>query len=200
MSEDDRLLEKSRTSLEPQAHSKDLPWFGAEFAQKTKETTGCQSNLTWSLDFMSDSLSNGRAIRTLNIMDDYNREALWIEVDTSLPAERVIRVLENLLLWRAVPKQIRMDNGPEFISKRLENWAKEKQIELLHIQPGKPAQNAYIERFNRTFREDVLDAYLFDNLEEVRLIAEHWLEEYNTIRPHEALQGLSPRQFAIQNS
>lgn len=159
-----------------------------------------QSDLTWSLDFMSDSLSNGRAIRTLNIMDDYNREALWIEVDTSLPAERVVRVLESLLLWRASPKQIRMDNGPELISKRLENWAKEKQIELLHIQPGKPAQNAYIERFNRTFREDVLDAYLFDNLDEVREIAELWLEEYNTLRPHEALQGLSPRQYAIQQN
>ncbi len=109
---------------------------------------------------------NVRAIGTLNIIDDYNRETLWIEVDHSLPAERMVRVLENLLLWRAAPKQIRMDNGPEFISKRLENWAKEKQIELLHIQPGKPAQNAYIERFNRTFREDVLDAYLFDSLDE----------------------------------
>jgi putative transposase len=159
-----------------------------------------RSNLTWSLDFMSDSLSNGRAIRTLNILDDYNREALWIEVDTSLPAERVVRVLENLLLWRAAPKQIRMDNGPELISQRLGNWAKAKQIELIHIQPGKPAQNAYIERFNRTFREDVLDAYLFDSLNEVRTITEHWLEEYNTIRPHEALQGLSPRQFTIQNT
>lgn len=159
-----------------------------------------QPDLTWSLDFMSDSLSNGRTIRTLNIIDDYNREALWIEVDTSLPAERVVRVLENLLLWRATPKQIRMDNGPELISQRLQSWAKEKQIELIHIQPGKPSQNAYIERFNRTFREDVLDAYLFDNLEEVRTITEHWLEEYNTIRPHQALQGLSPRQFAIQNA
>jgi len=159
-----------------------------------------QSDWTWSLDFMSDSLSNGRAIRTLNIMDDYNREALWIEVDTSLPAERVVRVLESLLLWRASPKQIRMDNGPELISQRLESWAKEKQIELIHIQPGKPAQNAYIERFNRTFREEVLDAYLFDDLDEVRMITEHWLEEYNTIRPHEALQGLSPRQFVLQNA
>ena len=149
---------------------------------------------------MSDSLSNGRAIRTLNVIDDYNREALWIEVDTSLPAERVIRVLENILLWRAIPKQIRMDNGPELISKRLEGWAKEKQIELLHIQPGKPAQNAYIERFNRTFREDVLDAYRFDDLQEVREITQQWLEQYNSIRPHEALQGLSPRQYAIQNT
>ena len=157
-------------------------------------------NQTWSLDFMSDSLSNGRAIRTLNILDDYNREALWIEIDTSLPAERVVRVLEQLLLWRVAPKQIRMDNGPELISQRLESWAKERHIELLHIQPGKPAQNACIERFNRTFREDVLDAYLFDNLEEVRAITEHWLEEYNTIRPHEALQGLSPRQFTIHNA
>jgi putative transposase len=159
-----------------------------------------QSNLTWSLDFMSDSLKSGRTFRTLNILDDFNREALCIEVDTSLPAERVVRVLENLLLCRAAPRQIRMDNGPEFISRRLAHWAQEKQIELIHIQPGKPAQNAYIERFNRTFREGVLDAYLFDNLDEVRLIAEHWLEDYNTIRPHEALQGLSPRQYAIQNA
>jgi putative transposase len=158
------------------------------------------SDQTWSLDFMSDSLSNGRAIRTLNILDDYNREALWIEVDTSLPAERVVCVLEDLLLWRTRPKHIRMDNGPELISQRLENWAKEKQIELLHIQPGKPAQNAYVERFNRTFREDVLDAYSFDSLEEVREITQHWLEEYNTNRPHEALQGLSPRQFALQHA
>jgi len=159
-----------------------------------------QSNQSWSLDFMSDSLSSGRAFRTLNILDDYNREALWIEVDTSIPAERVIRVLEVLLLWRGTPRQIRMDNGPELISKRLAEWAQEHRIELAHIQPGKPAQNAYIERFNRTFREDVLDAYLFDDLQEVRTITEHWLYEYNTIRPHEALQGLTPRQCVIQHA
>ena len=159
-----------------------------------------QANQTWSLDFMSDSLSNGRAFRTLNVIDDFNREALWIEADTSLPAERVVRVLEQLLAWRAKPTQIRMDNGPELISQRLESWAKEKHIDLLHIQPGKPAQNAYIERFNRTYREDVLDAYLFDDLEEVRQITERWLEDYNTIRPHEALQGLPPRHFALQQA
>jgi putative transposase len=163
-------------------------------------TVPVRSDQSWSLDFMSDSLSDGRTFRTLNVIDDFNREALWIEVDTSLPAERVAGVLEQLLLWRAAPKQIRMDNGPELISQRLERWAKQHQIELLHIQPGKPAQNAYIERFNRTFREDVLDAYLFDNLEEVRSITERWLEDYNTIRPHEALQGLSPHQFALHNA
>jgi len=159
-----------------------------------------QSNQSWSLDFMSDSLSNGRAFRTLNILDDYNRQALWIEVDTSIPAERVIRVLDVLLIWRGTPKQIRMDNGPELISQRLAEWAQEHRVELAHIQPGKPAQNAYIERFNRTFREDVLDIYLFDDLQEVRAITEHWLHEYNTIRPHEALQGLTPHQYVTQNA
>ena len=159
-----------------------------------------QANQTWSLDFMSHSLANGRAFRTLNVIDDFNREALWIEVDTSLPAERVVRVLEQLLKWRGKPTCIRMDNGPELISQRLESWAKEHQIELRHIQPGKPAQNAYIERFNRTYREEVLDAYLFDTLEEVRQITESWLKDYNKIRPHEALQGLSPCQFAHQQA
>lgn len=159
-----------------------------------------RANQTWSLDFMSDALSSGRAFRTLNVIDDFNREALWIEVDTSLPAERVVRVLEQLLDWRGKPTRIRMDNGPELISQRLENWTQEKHIEPLHIQPGKPAQNAYIERFNRTYREEVLDAYLFDDLEEVRRITERWLQDYNTIRPHEALQGLPPRQFALHHA
>lgn len=155
---------------------------------------------TWSMDFMSDALSDGRTFRTLNVIDDFNREALWIEVDTSLPGERVVRVLERLIDGREAPKQVRMDNGPELISQRLENWARERGIELIHIQPGKPSQNAYIERFNRTYREDVLDAYLFDNLEEVRSITESWLAEYNNIRPHDALKGLSPRQFTIQHA
>lgn len=157
-----------------------------------------QANQTWSLDFMSDTLSDGRTFRTLNVIDDFNREALWIEVDTSLPAECVVRVLEQLLFWRGKPAHLRLDNGPELISTRLETWAQQQQIELRHIQPGKPAQNAYIERFNRTYREDVLDAYLFEDLEEVREITQQWLEDYNTIRPHEALQGLSPCQFALQ--
>jgi putative transposase len=149
---------------------------------------------------MSDALSTGRTFRTLNVIDDYNREALWIEVDTSLPAERVVRVLEQLIDWRGKPACLRMDNGPELISYRLESWAKEKDIELLHIQPGQPAQNAYIERFNRTYREDILDAYLFDDLEELRSLTESWLQNYNTIRPHEALKGLPPRQFALQRA
>jgi hypothetical protein len=136
----------------------------------------------------------------LNVIDDFNQDVLWIEVGTSLPAERVVRVLEQLLDWRGKPANICMDNGPELISQRLESWAQDKHIHLLHIQPGKPAQNAYIERFNSSYREDVLDAYLFDDLEEVGNITNHWLEDYNTIRPHEALQGVSPRQFARQHA
>jgi putative transposase len=159
-------------------------------------TVPTQANHSWSLDFMTDSLINGRAFRTLNIIDDFNREALWIEVDRSLPAERVIRVLEMLSTWRGYPTRIRLDNGPELIAHKLEIWAKDHQVELAHIQPGKPAQNAYIERFNRTFREDVLDAYVFNSLDEVREIVEPWLEDYNLIRPHASLQGLSPYQYA----
>jgi len=156
------------------------------------------ANISWSVDFMSDSLMSGRAFRTLNIIDDFNREGLWIEVDTSLPAERVIRVLEMLALWRGYPQQLRIDNGPEFISHRLRDWCMEKNIKLKFIQPGKPTQNAYIERFNRLFREDVLDAYWFEDLEQVRILAERWRQDYNQHHPHSSLGGISPKNYYWQ--
>ena len=149
-------------------------------------------NICWSMDFMSDALLNGRRIRTLNIMDDFNREALAIEVDTSLPAKRVIRVLDQLADWRGFPQRIRVDNGPEFISSALALWAQDNQVKLDFIRPGRPDQNAYIERFNRTYREEVLDTYLFRNLQEVRTITQHWITSYNQDRPHDALGGLTP--------
>jgi putative transposase len=155
-----------------------------------------RANESWSVDFMSDALVTGRTFRTFNIIDDFNREALWIEVDTSLPAERVIRVFDILATWRGYPRQIRSDNGPELLSGRVELWAEKHGVELAYIQPGKPAQNAYIERFNRTYREEVLDLYLFEDLAEVRQITERWLEEYNAIRPHDALGGLTPYAYA----
>jgi putative transposase len=151
-----------------------------------------QVNASWSMDFMNDALMSGRKFRTFNLMDDYNREVLAIEIDTSLPAERVVRVLEQTTRWRGKPKRIRVDNGPEFISSKLGLWCEERGITLQFIQPGKPTQNAYIERLNGSFRRDVLDAYLFENLNQVRMLAEEWMEDYNQYRPHDALEGRSP--------
>lgn len=149
-------------------------------------------NASWSMDFMSDSLLSGRKFRVLNLLDDFNREALAIEVDTSFRAERVIRVLEQVSEWRGLPERIRVDNGPEFISSKLGLWCEDKKINLRFIQPGKPTQNAYIERFNGSFRRDVLDAYLFETLSQVRILADEWMNDYNYERPHDALNGRSP--------
>lgn len=149
-------------------------------------------NTSWSMDFMSDALLSGRKIRTFNLIDDFNREALAIEIDTSLPAERVTRVLQQVVEWRGKPKRIRVDNGPEFISTKLALWCEERGIQLQFIQPGKPTQNAYIERFNGSFRKDILDAYLFENINQVRMLTEEWMEDYNFERPHDALGGRSP--------
>ena len=117
-------------------------------------------NVTWSMDFMADRLADGRAFRLLNVLDDFNREDLGIEVDFSLPAERVIRSLNNIIEWRGKPKTIRVDNGPEYISHALLEWVEEQGIALAHIQPGQPQQNAYIERYNRTVRHEWLDQYI----------------------------------------
>lgn len=160
--------------------------------------TPLQPNECWSMDFMSDALANGRRFRTLNIIDDYNREALAIEVDTSLPAQRVTRVLDTVAATRGYPHRIRIDNGPEFISSTLADWAKQRHVTLQFTQPGCPAQNAYIERFNRTFRQEVLDGYLFNLLSEVKSVVASWRSTYNSIRPHEALGGLSPLAFAAR--
>lgn len=153
-------------------------------------------NVCWSMDFMSDALLTGQRIRTLNIIDDFNREVLAIEVDTSLPARRVVRVLNRLVDWRGGPQALRIDNGPEFISHVLRHWAEAHHVQLDFIRPGKPAQNAYIERFNRTYREEVLDLYLFQNVKEVRRITHQWMHSYNHDRPHASLGGLPPVRYA----
>jgi putative transposase len=154
------------------------------------------SNAFWSMDFMSDALANGRKFRTLNVIDDFNRESLAIEIDFSLPAERVVRVLEQIAIVRGYPRFIRVDNGPELISEKLLEWGRAHGVIINHIQPGKPAQNGYIERFNRTYREDVLDQYWFDNLDEVRNITEDWIAMYNGQRPHSSLGDMTPWEYA----
>ncbi len=151
-------------------------------------------NEVYSIDFMHDSLWDGRTYRLLNVIDDHNREVLAIEVDTSLPALRVIRVLERIKAERGLPKMIRVDNGPEFISAKLDHWCREHGITLTFIQPGKPTQNAYVERFNGSMRRELLSAYVFRSLDEVREKTEEWMDDYNNHRPHKALGYRSPTQ------
>ena len=158
------------------------------------------ANQTWSADFMADSLWSGRRFRTFNVMDDYNREALRIEIDTSLPAARVVRALDELIETRGKPARLRLDNGAELVSRALADWAVRNAIELKFIQPAKPVQNAYIERFNRTYRTEVLDCYVFNTLNEVRRVTADWLHRYNHERPHKALGRVSPKAYAMAKS
>jgi len=151
-------------------------------------------NQVWSMDFMHDQLSDGRSFRVLNIIDDYNREALGIEIDFSLPSERVIRALKQIIEWRGRPLAIRCDNGPENISGAIQNWAQQTGIAFQYIQPGKPQQNAYIERFNRTVRYEWLSQYYWNDLDEARDYATQWIWSYNHERPNMALGGITPKQ------
>lgn len=154
-------------------------------------------NQVWSIDFMSDSLWDGRKFRLLNVIDDYNREVLWIEADTSLPAQRVIRALASLQHTRGLPDMIRVDNGPEFISSALDCWCRERNVTLAFIQPGKPTQNAFVERCNGNIRKELLNAYVFRTLAEVREKADEWKYDYNFNRPHKALNYKTPMDLVL---
>ena len=152
-------------------------------------------NETWALDFMADALYDGRPFRALTVIDEGNREALAIEIGTSIPSARVIRVLDELVRLYGPPARVRVDNGPELVADAFVEWCAAQRISLGYIQPGKPDQNAFIERFNRTYREEVLDAHLFESLEQVRAITDAWLATYNTERPHESLGQVPPLTF-----
>ena len=152
-------------------------------------------NEVWSMDFMADVLSDGRKVRVFNVMDDCNREALAMDVGLNYPARKVVETLENLEEEIGLPKTIRCDNGPEFISKTLAEWCKRKRVELRFIQPGKPMQNGYMERLNRFYREDVLDAYWFNDLHQIRTLTDKWREDYNRKHPHSALGDIPPREY-----
>ena len=152
-------------------------------------------NNSWSFDFMSDSLYSGTRFRVLNIIDEGVREALDIVVDTSITAGRVVRVLDLLKSQRGVPKSIRVDNGPEMTAHAFADWCRRNDVRIDYIQPGKPNQNAYIERFNRTYRTEVLDPHIFATLSQVRDLSWAWLLSYNEERPHSSLGNLPPAEF-----
>ena len=144
------------------------------------------------MDFMPDQLVSGKTICTFNVIDNYNREGLGIEVDLSLPSVGVIRALEQMIQWRGKPAALRCDNGPEYLSQMLVDWASRYHITLLYIQPGKPTQNAYIERISRATRHEWLDMHQFESIAHAQLLATQWLWHYNNERPNMALNGITP--------
>jgi len=150
----------------------------------------------YSMDFMRDTLADGRVFRTLNIVDDYTRECLAIEVDTSLPGARVVRVLERLAAIGRRPLHIVVDNGPEFASRAVDQWAAKSGVNLRFIDPGKPMQNAFVESFNGKFRDECLNQHWFLDLADARRIIGGWEEGYNTTRPHSALGDRPPAVYA----
>ena len=168
--------------------------------RRSRETAVTAPSQRWSMDFMHDSLSTGRSFRLLNVLDEFHRESLAIEVDLSLPAERVVRVLEGLIAERGRPRELWVDNGPEFTSKALDRWASERGVEIRFIRPGKPVENCFIESFNGTLRKDCLEANWFDSLAGARLRIEAWRIHYNHDRPHTSLGGLAPAEFAALRS
>jgi putative transposase len=153
-------------------------------------------NQSWSMDFVTDGLAYGRRFRCLNVVDDYTRECLAIEVDTSLPGLRVANFLERIAEMRGLPRSITVDNGPEFAGKALDAWAYQAGVTLSFIRPGKPVENAYIESFNGKFRDECLNEHWFLSLKQAKSLIEAWRVEYNTERPHSALGYLTPIQYA----
>jgi putative transposase len=167
----------------------------AESAATDPSVAPTRLNEIWAIDFMLDALYGGRRFRTLNVLDEGTREGLAIEVGTSIPATRVIRVLSQLVALYGRPDRLRLDNGPELTSQALTEWCAQRGIGLQYIQPGKPVQNAFIERFNRTYREEVLNAYLFHSMHEAQQLSDAWLVDYNERRPHDALGRVPPLTY-----
>lgn len=166
--------------------------------EKLPLTQPAMMNDTWSMDFVEDRLENGRKIRTLNILDDFNREALVMQVAFSFPAQRVVDVMKQCMEWRGKPRRIRSDNGTEFIAGKTKQFFKDHEIEHIPIQKGKPQQNGYVERFNRSYREGVLDAFILTTLDQSQEETDLWMEDYNQNHPHESLGDISPIEYKMK--
>lgn len=157
-------------------------------------------NQRWSLDFVSDSLTHGRRIRILTVIDDFSRECLACVVDTSLSGVRVTRALDQIARLRGYPDTIVSDNGTEFTSNAMLKWQKLRQVNWHYIAPGKPMQNGFIESFNGKLRDECLNEHLFDSLIHTKNIIQQWKQDYNQHRPHSALRGLTPNEFILNTS
>ena len=157
-------------------------------------------NERWSMDFTHDATAEGRAFRTLNIVDDWSRECIAIDVARSIPGERVAAVLGRLARQRGLPKAIVVDNGPEFVSQALDAWAYRAGVQLQFIEPGKPVQNAFVESFNGSFRDECLNQHWFETIEDAMARIEAWRLDYNRFRPHSSLGDLTPEEFAARRA
>lgn len=169
-------------------------------AQRVAVAPPQRPNQQWSMDFMRDTLANGRSFRTLNVVDLFTRECLAIEVDTSLPSARVVRVLDQIAERRGLPEAISVDNGPEFAGQVMDAWAYRHGVQLRFIAPGKPIQNAYIESFNGKFRDECLNQHWFLSLDDARMTIAAWQQDYNYVRPHSALAHQPPGVFGQQHT
>mgnify|MGYP003343869484 FL=1 len=165
--------------------------------QRTPKIVAQSSNEEWAMDFVTDSLASARHLRILTVVDVFTRECLALETDTSIGSLRVLRTLDRIIGERGAPLRLRCDNGPEFTSRAFLAWALERKLELVHIRPGKPVENAHIESFNGRLREECLNASWFRNLFDARRQIERWREHYNHVRPHSALQFRTPNEFAL---
>lgn len=185
-----RIYQEERLQVKRRTRKHTAQWRG-EKPQATQRL-----NQRWSLDFLSDQLADGRRFRLLNVVDDYSRECLAVEVDTSLSGQRVTRLLEQLSECRGLPERLVTDNGPEFTSRALDHWAYTHGVTLQFIEPGKPVQNAYVESFNGKMRDECLNEHWFLALSEARRTVELWRQDYNERRPHSSLGNRTPQEFA----
>jgi putative transposase len=169
-------------------------------AHRAHRPDATSMNESWSMDFVSDGLFNGRRFRSLTVVDNFSRECLGIWVDESIKGDDVVRFIKRLALKRGAPERVFLDNGPEFIGKALDKWAYQHQVTLDFSRPGKPTDNAVIESFNGSFRDECLNAHWFLSLQDAREKIESWRIEYNTFRPHSSLGDLTPSDFAEQQA